>query len=428
MRGGPKSFWQKILCPEALFTVSFAQVSFIYSLWLLGIQDDAYQHLPSQLGFTIWAIGYLGFLSGCRVSQAFRLFESPPAISLRTVNISRAQKIAIFLFIVQGILLINLYGGIPLLNYLSGSRVVEDAHDKQLNAAFGQLGLFVASTTCCAFFVVTAALKDASRSAIRGASRTFFIIIVVGLTMIAGKRQGAFQVAAGIISAAVFQFRSPFEALGLFVTGIQSRLRGIIVLVLSILALFATMESLEAIRTGGQVGRSRGASILAYMEIPLINFDYQTQVAGFGPAKGVDPRGVFMTLLPRRLWDDWIDPTNLPAVLEPTSPSGFWQYIHWYLGTPAVAGAGFVIGMLCRWCYNQAFASPVWLAIYCLIPWCLVTAVAYNHFLNLAFFLLPSILTILIILVAGNNKTQAASQYSEGVLHGTEHRKKTLFL
>ena len=149
---------------------------------------------------------------------------------------------------------------------------------------------------------------------------------------------------------------------------------------------------LGSVRVGGRLGFdwSGMQDLIHYLELPLINFEGQTAIIGFGPHI-FNPGGLLIGLLPSKLAAPLIGSVyQVPFLLEPTLGAGFYGPLLWETGMPGVVVFSFLVGRLSKSFYNRAYSSLFHFLVYCLMSWALFAAHTYNHFLTLIFLYGPA--------------------------------------
>jgi hypothetical protein len=139
---------------------------------------------------------------------------------------------------------------------------------------------------------------------------------------------------------------------------------------------------------------------LRYLELPLINLEYQCDIADFGPRDYL-PTAPLRSLFPRRmelLFPQAFAPFDRPPRLEPTATAGFYGELQWFMGLPGCLATAFAVGGLAKFLYNRSSSSPLAFLCYCQISWPLFSCHSYNHFCNLVFVPLPLLAHVVLVL------------------------------
>ena len=107
------------------------------------------------------------------------------------------------------------------------------------------------------------------------------------ITSMAGKRQGflmcIFILLAGLCVRGVNPIRTVLRLFGVVEPFARSRLMSILAIIFGVLFVLAYVGTMGALRTGAGKFAIGFSGITLYMEVPLINFEYQCGLIGFGP-------------------------------------------------------------------------------------------------------------------------------------------------
>jgi hypothetical protein len=254
----------------------------------------------------------------------------------------------------------------------------------------GQLGLLTLTT----FFMSTVAmlvLVKATRSSL------FTILLVVSsavlcflISSMAGKRQGllvsVFIVAGGIMTRSGDPLRSLISFLGFSPRFQSSFLLSSATLVVCLGFCIAYLTILGGLRTGENVAP---VELVKYLEFPLINFESQAEVFGFGPQR-YDAVALLAGLLPKKIVDSsetlFFDKSFYP---EPTASAGVYGPLHLYSGFGGCIIFAFLLGAFCKYAHIKAKNSDLYLMIYAQCCWPLFVSYSFNLFLYVVFVVGP---------------------------------------
>ena len=382
-------FWRKLCRPEAIFLSGTCQGLFPYLVWMVGGLNPDYPYDVCYIPAVIYAAGYVAFLGGSllireKSQKAHRPGTLDPKLTGRALVLLFGFAAVQFFFAVQA------YGGLPLLGYWEGSVDVGEVNARQSETGFGQLGLLTLTT-----FLISAAMLVlvVQPGAPRPVLRLLFIgylILAWLITSMAGKRQGflmcIFILLAGLCVRGVNPIRTVLRLFGVVEPFARSRLMSILAIIFGVLFVLAYVGTMGALRTGAGKFAIGFSGITLYMEVPLINFEYQCGLIGFGPYIFSIP-DLLLGLLPYRLIEFLGGGTGREEILypEPTASAGIYGPLHFYTGLWGCLVFAFVLGMLCKFAYMKARTNDLFLLIYAQCSWALFVAHSFNLFLILLY-------------------------------------------
>ncbi len=379
--------------PEILFCIGACQAMFPYGLWFFSGLANEYNYVVSWWPPLIWLIGLLSFICGCKTVGCFRskIISQPKRTSLGVVE--KTFWILVFASFCMFLYSVYLYKGIPIVDYIYESRSVDVINVIQQSSVSGLLGI---NNALLILLGSTLSIYIGRRIGKKYWALKFWFVgvfLILAHSM-AGKRQGVALFGLSFIVASIGMGYHPVD-IPLSAIGIRfgRKSKGLLLSILPIIAV-ASMDYVGKVRV---VDRDTSTSLIRYLELPLINFENQTQIAGFGPYK-LDLIKCFRQLLPYKMIRGSIyeDLDEVPR-LEPTSASGFWESIHWYIGVWGVLILGIVFGCISKYIYYKSLCNDLYLLVYSYLSWVLVGAHTYNHFLNTVFFWLPTTLLVIIV-------------------------------
>jgi oligosaccharide repeat unit polymerase len=387
---------RKLIAPEVLFLAGFIQAFLPYVLWIFDSPLLDYEYSITFIPLLVWCCGYVSFISGCRIESFGIDNKKHSYYKVNSAEVNFIFWILVLVSVACFFYSIGLYGGIPLLEYFSESNTVEFVNLTQLNSLGGILGLNVATLILLGGIVSVLLVRQRQFTK----STVFLWMVVLFLSLahsMAGKRQGLAILFISILIASMGTGRHPIEILPLpMLKRLSTSLKNVIFL--GILAVFvALFGALGQLRTD----RSKEhASLIRYLELPMVNFEHQAAVVGFGPYK-FDLIKCFHAFLPYKLANlIFIDETSDTPKLEKSSPSGFWEVIHWNTGIYGVISFSVLFGWVSKHIYRKALRSDMYLMLYSFFGWALVASHTYNHFLNIAFIWLPIFCFIVLLFLA----------------------------
>ena len=391
--------WRKIFSPEFLFFTGTVQAISPYLMWSFYGSNPYYSYQITYIPLLVWVVGYCSFFCGCflcgnslKKNQVIDL-NSFCLVGIDFKILKKGFYLLTILIALQIYLISLSYGYLPIQEILTGgSKNINDINTGADDTGFGQLGLFVN----CLFLFNALLLTLIIKSVEEQHKLSFSIIICIAVaafgTLVTGKRQGLFIMILFVASGLSIRFNDPIRSIlssfKIYLTKKKIFIMAIIFLAV-LINLFGFMAS---VRVGSGYQISAFDEISNYLQWPLINFESQCEQAGFGP-KSFNPAYTFAFLLPSRLSQELGVLTAFgPTRPEISSPSGFYELIHWGTGTYGVIIFAFIIGVISKYFYNNSFNSLIHLLIYCQMTWTLFASHTYNHFIFFAFLPLPCLL------------------------------------
>jgi len=396
--------------PELLFLVGGILAVSPYVTWFLFGKNPDYVYSVGGIPAAYWVFGYVSFFIGSMKWFPSRRGKVEMSL-IHSVVKWRTTELLLILCIglmIQMYFVISLYGGIPILLFLTGGLDVESVNQTQLESGFGQIG-FLFLTLVMLHGLLLIEIIRASTSGAPRPIRIFSLIVIIFLIhLFAGKRQGVFIASFFIYCGLSISVGNPFSAF-LRAVGLRVTRARIIAFCFTLtIVLIAVFEITGSLRTQN-VPERRGFELFTYVELPLINMEAQSEQTGFMP-KRLDLPAIFSSLLPAKIRDEVNLGTNLPTLPEPTAPTGFFGPLQWFGGILIAGVFSFGTGIFCKWLFNKSRSSLTALLCYSQVSWALVSAHTYNHFLNLIFIPLPMLsFLILAWLIDGPISGRSAS-------------------
>jgi oligosaccharide repeat unit polymerase len=386
--------WKTLFAPEVLFLIGGVQSLLPYIVWFFNGLNKSYAYTTTYIPITIWMTGYLSFWIGARS------IKSAQPIQTDFLKIVKWDKFNFILGLTFGLICIailqaiEVYGGIPLLQYASEASNVSNVNDLQNNASAGQFGLLLSLL----LFLNALILMFIIRSFESGKKHTL-IFILLALTeifggLMAGKRQALLITTTFVICGLSLRYNNPFRPILDIVNIPNTRLTKLLIPIAISSSLIWIMGSMIALRTGN-AATSGTDEILTYLELPLINLESQCEKIGFGLEQNnfIYP---LVTLLPYGLIQGvMLSVKDIPYYPEPTASTGFYGTLHWGYGIYGTIVFSFIIGLTCKHLYNKSASSIFHFLAYCQICWTLISAHSYNHFLTLMFIPVPTMILFL---------------------------------
>ena len=411
-----------LIRPECLFLIGTLQAFIPYVVWHFSDLNPSYRYQVSYIPIVIYSLGYVSFFLGTRTSSTRRVFPRFTCLgSLNTIHLLWARLLVSVIAVIAIIGVIRVYGCVPFLAFLSGKASVLDTDSSIAEGstlgqmAFLNVTLFLLAA--CVLLTLLVRLQKGQRSLLSWQLLLPVAILIVGSTM-SGKRQSIVLMAVFISTGLIVYSNNAISFLldGFHIRTFLGRAITYVAALIATLFLFNYVGTLRSERDAS-LGISEAVS---YLEQPQINLEYQCELAGFGPGDFA-PAAILATLLPRRC-DQYFPDLAIfqyyrPPRLEPTSPTGFYGELHWYIGMPGVLLFPFVTGWACRYCYAKAFHSIFFLFCYCQISWALLSCHSFNLFLHLVFVPLPILAFSLLAYVLRSQKLHALASATFIVNH-----------
>lgn len=134
---------RRLIAPEYLFTLAVCTGLSPYLLTRFEDATSRYGINLTYLPLSIWAIAWISFLLGCilarrRRTQAAPLVFRPGAQQL----VSAIAVMGMLAAVIQLYLARDIYGGLPIISYLTGNGAIDvgTANELQAQSAYGQFG------------------------------------------------------------------------------------------------------------------------------------------------------------------------------------------------------------------------------------------------------------------------------------------------
>ena len=374
-----------ILDPKIIFGTALFQVIFVYAYWTVYGLSGTYDYDINYIPLLTWLVGYMFFCIGDVIGN--RMVKK--TLPLQAINVDYDLRLIGFLVLVQFILAIISYGGIPIYRMVFGSQEISEVSNMQTTAAFGQIGLFAITLTVCSQLL---SFKVAGEAPLGIIGHIVLWMTVFG-TLMSGKRQGFFTLCFFLFIAAIMRKDAPIRNVIKKITGLGGNLAYRIIVITFIVLVIGSFGLVENVRSKADDHKFGLEAIIRYLEMPFLNYMHQTELIGQGPQE-FHAWMPFQGLIPVKISESMNLP--VPFRIEPSSPSGIWEYTTWFWGPYGNIIFSFSIGLLTRVVYNKSWSSNMWLGIYLNMAWAMFTAISYNHFLTLNYMLMPSVLIVVL--------------------------------
>jgi oligosaccharide repeat unit polymerase len=384
----------KLLLPETLLLLGVFQALFPYLIWAVSGVNENYSQEINGAPVLLWVIGFLSFWIGARLASM-----SPASKIIHAkIRPRRIQFILYLFFFIWSLLLflvINAYGGIPILEFLKGSLAVDAVNDAQASSFPGLFGIWLLSNTMLIISVTLSVISRLSYKPILSTIIKISIVAVIFGAIMAGKRQSLLIAATIIIPSIIigikfYLTKEKFRALSRRITFLTF---------ITFTFLIIAFGVIGQIRTGNDIEIDSRVQIFNYLEYPLINMEWQLSEFGLlNGAGNIIP--LVAGLIPYKLVSGseyGLD--NTFAIYsffypEPGIGAGFFGPVHLAFGILGVVFFGAVTGFYSRKVFNLANSDPRWLVPYSCFVWPLVSAHSYSHLTSILFFILPFVLSV----------------------------------
>src|SRR5438445_1226899 len=275
-----------LVSPEILFLVGTLQALFPYAIWSLSGFNENYSYDLGYIPALIYVTGYIAFFLGSSLIRR-KPHRACRDGTMNSIILRRATIVIFCIAIVEFFLAMETYGGLPLLNYFEGSSDVSEMNARQAEAAFGQLGLLTLTTFLMTGAILVLLTKPGPP---RFFSRFLFVaylVLVWLITSMAGKRQGFLLCAFSLVAGIGVRQGNPIQTILQFV-GVsgpiaRSRVVKSFTVLFGVLFVLIYVATLGVLRTGTGKLAFGISDVTQYMEVPLINFEYQCNLVGLGP-------------------------------------------------------------------------------------------------------------------------------------------------
>lgn len=398
-----KSKWRYFFKPEILFLMGVVLANLPYIFWRFGYEmPPAYHFTISYIPLYLWFMGYIAFWFGAKSVPIF-LLEKRKSVKIETsfaigASLWRFCSISvIFLCVIQVILVIRLYGIIPIIGFFS-EYDVKTLNLMQQEFAFGQLGLLSLTSFTLNALILVGIISDMRWNSRNRKILCAALIVSTIVTLFQGKTQGFFIFVFMLLTGSSLIKDHPFnpilEKLGFRKLSRKKTYFVIIILFIFLVLLhgFTRLLRVGAYKEFGIMETIN--AVIIYLSWPLMNMEEVVRIAG-SISFQFDGGTLLVGLLPYR-WRDKFQIINPLPLLEPTASSGFFGDIYWNLGLLGILVFSFFIGGLCKYFYINSRKSLFSLLIYSQIGWTLIFANTYNHFLNLIYIPVPAIIFFLL--------------------------------
>jgi len=353
-----------------------------------GLNPD-YPYDVCYIPAVIYGAGYLAFLCGSfLVREKTKKVHSPGTLDPKLIG-----KALVFLFAiaaVQFFFAVQAYGGLPFLGYWDGSVDVGEINARQSETGFGQLGLLTLTTFLVSATMLVLIVQPGPPRPVLRILFLSYLLLAWLITSMAGKRQGflmcIFILLAGISVRGVNPIQTVLRLLGVAEAFARARIMRILAILSGVLFVLVYVGTMGALRTGAGKFAIGLSGITLYMEVPLINFEYQCGLFRFGPYIYSIP-DLLLGLLPYRMIEFFGGGAGREEILypEPTASAGLYGPLHLYTGLWGCLVFAFFLGVFSKFAYMKARTHDLFLLIYAQCSWALFVTHSFNLFLILLY-------------------------------------------
>jgi oligosaccharide repeat unit polymerase len=338
--------------------------------------------------FLVYLIGFLFFVFGY-----LSIFLKYKRIKYK-IEKPKYKTIIILLSILTVILLVNInsYGGIPLIMIFKGRNISHINKVQKQSSIPGIYGLqnMIIYALIILMQRLIIYLKNIKKSRFKKLLWIHLFLLVFSATY-SGKRQMIF-----ILLTSTLSFMWIYITLNKDIIEIKKfKKKALFILLLSI-SLFIII-GLVRTDVSNINFKNLFDPILDYASFPYINLNriinlsstnsYRFSLNAFSDT--------FLSGLPSLFNVNYKTIENIP-LLEKTSPSTVYGIIFWNFGYIGVSLFMYIIGLFIGYIYRKAISNnKLFMSIYSLCVWPLLSIHTYNHFLNTMFLFFPIIIVIL---------------------------------
>ncbi|HEX6161590.1 MAG TPA: O-antigen polymerase [Thermoanaerobaculia bacterium] len=392
--------WRRLFSPEFLFLLGTLQALTPYVIWHYAGPNYPYEYPITYVPVAFWGGGYLAFWLGAKLAA----LTPPRPVSIRLTFgprwVATMTWILVAFILVQCAALVRVYGGIPILRFISGDSSVNVDDAAAANSFVGQLAIFLNSQLMLDGLVLLLLLA----AVLTNRRYRFLMVITIATLMVAGvfagKRQtvviAIFFLVAGSSVWVGHPLRPIFRYFGLRRPAWWAR----VAMIVGPLVLVAFLGWVVTLRTGDET--TGAAQTLSYLQLGLMNLEAQVGEAGFGP-KRYFPARLVEYFIPNRVVVEYFPAfrDDMPPRAETSAPAGFYGDLHWNVGLPGALLFALLVGYLAKYFYLRASRRPWHLLVYSLMTWTLFAPYLFNHFLTANFLPFPAIGYFILVKVAG---------------------------
>jgi len=361
------------------------------------ILDSKYFYLYKNFSFTyeilfVYFIGFLSFTIGLLIihfiykkpQNAFRFIKKDYNITIYSL---------LLISLVVFIKIIALYGTVPLLAILSGNESIAFVNQTQKDIGGGLFGVFFLMViSLIILFPYSVIYKN--RSLVNNILFWIHLLLLIIYTTYSGKRQMMF----------IF-FTYNFSYLSIYYVKmnnvkILSKIKKIAVL--SFLLLIGIFIAIGLVRTGlTKDDISLFDPIVHYASLPYMNLtniiiNHENNSHAYTFVAFIETIFSHLPTFIKEKLSMNFDILQMPLI-EPTSPSTIYGEIFWNFGYIGVISYLFTVGIFSGILYFKALYSQnfIYITLYSLIVWPLLSINTYNHFKNFLFLIIPFLMVVI---------------------------------
>lgn len=340
--------------------------------------------------FTVYIIGLISFIVGYFISKFFvgnKVYSNLPSKP-------KVKTIFVITLLLVMMLLINVksYGGIPLLMIFNGGDInhVNLVQSDQSSGIFGIQSL-LEYISLILLLPLMIYLRTNKKNTITRLIFWFQIIVLIFSEVYSGKRQGMF-----ILLTTIMSFLWMNAVLNEDIKKIKRiKRRGILFVILT----FFLFTIIGLVRSGVNMNfQSIIFPFENYATLPYLNLSNIILLSNFNPYKFTFSafKDTVLNGAPTFFRGQHISISIMPLI-EPTSPNTIYGEIFWNFQYPGIIIFMILVGCFTGFVYKKAISNnKLYMSIYGLCVWPLISINTYNHFLNMMFLLIPVIIVFLI--------------------------------
>lgn len=403
--------YKKLVAPSNLLFLGLGQALIPYIYWELYGLNESYSYDVSYGPLLIIIVGFLFFWLGSRPnsfwfgSRTYSFKSSEVGFLIATKRLRLITYITLVAIIIQLLYAIKLYGGIPMLMYITSEFNVQDLNTAQTQSGFGQLGFLLLTT-----FFLNGLILSHMISGLKKSSNFFSITLIlllfeIFLAAFMGKRQGIMIALTFYCVGLCIVFGSPIAFLlnSLKIKSYKNReALTVLIIIFFIIFIFGIIGSLRNNETSFAFSDAL-REVIRYYELPLINLENLYEITGLG-WYDLNFMTLFIGIVPYKILVDLDVFSNQLIPTEPTAGFGFFGGIIISFGIFGVIIMSFAYGKIAAFFYARANRSLFFLLVYCQMAWTLIASHSYNFMLSAHFLWAPAVLFFLLSKFIANSK------------------------
>lgn len=355
--------------------------------------DDYRTFVFSNEILYVYIIGAISFVLG---AISIKYFYIKPQVKNK-VSLKKDLNIFLTILILFSIFMfvkiISIYGMLPIVAILSGNESIEFVNQTQKDIGGGIFGIFFLTVVSLIILFPYSIIKK-NKSLFNKILFWIHLLLLMVYTTYSGKRQMMFIFFVYTFSYMLIYYKKQNNILMLKKIK-KIGLVGFVFLVSLFIAVGLIRENIM----GNDV--SVFEPIIHYASLPYINLtniiihqdsnSYSYSLMAFYET--------MLSNLPTFIKSMFLNnpvTLNMPLI-EPTSPSTVYGLVFWNFGYIGTILFLMMVGMISEYFYLKAVYSKniIYITIYGLLVWPLLSIHTYNHFINFMFLLIPILMIII---------------------------------